>query len=232
MLHHANVDRLFAIWQLINPDTYLESDPTLSGTATITPGDPIDEDSPLTPFHKDTEGTFWTSAAVRDTTVFGYTYPETAENNATCAVQYVNRLYGPSAGTPANKTTAARMMRRNEEHEPGVYTEWITNIRVAENALDSTFTIYVFLGDFGSDPNAWLTDKNLVGSHTVFTPFSSSTKQDDPIVVAGTVPLAKDLNDNAKAGGYNTANTTSVEEYLTNNLHWRVAKVCCQMGLA
>ena len=49
--------------------------------------------------------------------------------------------------------------------------EWITNIRVAQNALDSTFTIYIFLGEFSSDPNAWLTEKSVVGSHTVFIAF-------------------------------------------------------------
>lgn len=155
---------------------------------------------PLNPFHNSTTGTFWTSASVRTTTVFGYTYPETAEKNATYSIQYVNRLYGSSVGTPANQTTTSRS-KRDGEQQPGVYTEWITNIRVAQNALDSTFTIYIFLGEFSSDPNAWLTEKSVVGSHTVFMPFSSDTQQNADIIVAGTVPLTKELNLNAKGLG-------------------------------
>ena len=65
-----------------------------------------------------------------------------------------------------------------------------------------------------------------MGSHTVFMPFSSDTQQNADIIVAGTVPLTKELNLNAKGVGYNTANVTGVEEYLTGNLHWRVARVC------
>lgn len=229
MLHHANVDRLFAIWQTIWPDkyNYVGNTTATSGTATITPGDTISEDSPLTPFHTSSNGTFWTSAAVRDTRTFGYTYPETADNNVSCAISAVNYLYGNSAGKPANHTVASKrwLSKRAGPQQPGLYYEWITNIRVAQSALDSTFTIFVFLGNFSSNPKSWLTDPNLVGSHTVFMPFSSETQQNADIIVAGTVPLTRDLNHNAISGGYNTANNTGVETYLTNNLHWRVARV-------
>ena len=231
MLHHANVDRLFAIWQTIWPDTYIENSTATSGTATITPGDLITEDSPLTPFHSTSNGTFWTSATARDTTVFGYTYPEIADNNASCTIQAVNHLYGSTAGTPQNATVSKRHHQQLRVHErdgpqqPGTYYEWITNVRVAQDALDSTFTIFVFLGNFSSTPKNWQTDTALVGSHTVFMPFSSETQQNAGIIVAGTVPLTKELNENAAVGNYNTANNTGVETYLRDNLHWRVAKV-------
>ncbi len=229
MFHHANVDRLFAIWQTINPSTYVSNTTAASGTATISPGDRITPDTPLKPFHSSINGTFWTSAAVRSTQTFGYTYPEVADNNASCAIQAVNYLYGPSAGKPANQTLASKKRRqsakRNGVQQPGLYYEWITNIRVSQNALDSTFTIFVFLGDFNPDLKYWLTDPHLVGSHTVFTPFSSDTEQKAGVLVAGTVPLTKDLNEYAVANGYDTANITSVEAYLTSNLHWRVVQV-------
>ncbi len=229
MLHHANVDRLFAIWQTIHPSTYVNDITAASGTATIVPGDLLTSDTPLTPFHASTNGTFWTSAAVRDTRIFGYTYPETADNNASCATQAVNCLYGNSAGRPANQTIPASKSgsaKRDGLQQPGLYYEWITNIRVAQMALDSTFSIFVFLGNFSSDPHQWFTEVNLVGYHTVFKPFSSEAQPNISLIVAGTVPLTKYLNENAKAAGYNTANTTAVEAYLTNSLHWRIAKVC------
>lgn len=229
MLHHANVDRLFAIWQTINPSTYVADTFATSGTATIIPGELITPDTPLTPFHRFTNGTFWTSSTVRSTYAFGYTYPETADNNASCAIQAVNYLYGPKAGKPVNQTLTSQrkvgISKRNGPQNPGLYYEWITNIRVAQNALNSTFTIFVFLGDFNPDLKYWLTDPHLVGSHTVFMPFSSEMQQNASTIVAGTVPLTKDLNENAVANGYNTANNTGVEAYLRNDLHWRVARV-------
>ena len=233
MLHHANVDRLFAIWQTIHPSTWVTNITAVTGTATIAPGDMLSSNTPLTPFHSSTNGTFWTSTTVRDTHIFGYTYPETADNNATCTIQAVNFLYDNSAGRPINGTLQST---KNQRHLPakrdgpqqsGLYHEWITNIRVAQTALDSTFTIYVFLGNISSNNTSqWLTNPNLVGSHTIFKPFSSASQQHASVIVAGTVPLTKDLNKNAKVGGYDTANVTAVEMYLTENLHWRVAKVC------
>lgn len=226
MLHHANVDRLFAIWQTIWPHSYVENTFATSGTATIAPGDALSQDSPLKPFHRSRNGTFWTSAAIRDTRILGYTYPETADDSAPCAIQAVNYLYGPSAGKPVNKTfSPGKHSIRDGPQQPGLYYEWITNIRVAQNALNSTFTVHIFLGNFSSNPKSWLTDPNQVGSHTVFLPFSSGTERDASLIVAGTVPLTKRLNRNAAAGHYNTANNTGIERYLRNNLHWRVAKV-------
>ena len=230
MLHHANVDRMFAIWQTIWPDTYIGSSPATSGTATIAVGDILSGDTNLTPFHSSANGTFWTSASVRNTTTLGYTYPETADNNASCTIQAVNSLYSPTAGTPQNQTTSKRLGERDGSQQPGVYYEWITNIRVDQHALDTTFSVFVFLGNFSSNTQNWMTDPALVGSHTVFMPFSSETSGTDEIIVAGTVPLTKALNRNAIAGGYNTANKTGVEAYLTSNLHWRIAKVFLRPG--
>ena len=233
MLHHANVDRLFAIWQTIHPSTWVINITAVTGTATIAPGDILSSNTPLTPFHSSINGTFWTSNTVRDTRTFGYTYPETVDDNASCAIQAVNFLYDNSAGRPINGTLTPTKNRRyspakrDGPQEPGLYHEWITNIRVAQTALDSTFTIYIFLGNFSiSNASLWLMDPNLVGSHTIFKPFSSEAQQNASVIVAGTVPLTKALNQNAKIGGYDVANVTSVEMYLTDNLHWRVAKVC------
>ena len=275
MLHHANLDRLFAIWQTIWPHSYVantsatsvrifglhissfepsfelrdmswerslsrpvsklplpfqssktDSEITNQGTATIAPGESISQESPLKPFHRSRNGTFWTSSAIRDTRSLGYTYPETADDSASCAIQAVNYLYGPSAGRPVNKTlSSGNFSKRDGPQQPGFYYEWITNIRVAQNALNSTFTVHVFLGNFNSNPKFWLVDPNQVGSHTVFMPFSSSAEQNAGLIVAGTVPLTKYLNHNATTGHYNTATNTGVERYLRNNLHWRVAKV-------
>ncbi|KAK4185474.1 common central domain of tyrosinase-domain-containing protein [Podospora australis] len=82
-MHHANVDRQFALWQTINskesdknwfqdPSEQLQDD----GTWSIKPGDTDTPSTPLTPFHKDTVGTYFTSDDIRDWTKWGYSYPE------------------------------------------------------------------------------------------------------------------------------------------------------------
>lgn len=172
--------------------------------------------------------TFWTSPAVRSTHTIGYTYPEIADNNASCAIQAVNYLYGPSAGKPANQTLRPKK-EEGQQREMGYNNQGcIANgspTFPSHNALDTTFKIFVFLGDFNPELNYWQTDLHFKGSHTVFMPFSSQTQQNAGILVAGTVRLTKDLNECVAANGYDTANNTSLEAYLTSNLHWRVVRV-------
>lgn len=48
----------------------------------------------MEPFSRDTHGTKWTSTTVRDTTTFGYTYPETQTNNRADTISQINKLYG------------------------------------------------------------------------------------------------------------------------------------------
>ncbi|KAL4924110.1 tyrosinase [Aspergillus undulatus] len=76
-LHHCNIDRLFAIWQELNPDKFFtdgyrgDFDQQVIGLpVTVTPT------TPLRPFHKDEGGKYWTSEEVRDFRTLGYTYPD------------------------------------------------------------------------------------------------------------------------------------------------------------
>ena len=103
-LHHANVDRLFAIWQAIYPNNWMPSKNSIKyGTAVLKAGQNVDTNTPLAPFHKDTSGTFWTSSSARYTTSFGYTYPETDGATVSSAKAAVNKLYGPSSGKKITK---------------------------------------------------------------------------------------------------------------------------------
>ncbi len=108
MLHHANVDRLVALWQAIH---YNSSMFAVTGVSTGQFGTPsgtlITADSPLKPFF-DRSGNFHTSNSVRDIRSLGYTYPEllgdwsmTSEELASSVRAQVNALYGE--GVPAEK---------------------------------------------------------------------------------------------------------------------------------
>lgn len=105
-LHHANVDRLFALWQAINPNSYGGSQTASHSTWTIAAGSQQDENSPLTPMHKDTSGNFYSTNDVRDWTQFKYTYPEfsNSDGSANAIKSYVSALYGPSATATAGSS--------------------------------------------------------------------------------------------------------------------------------
>jgi tyrosinase len=105
-LHHMNVDRLFALWQGINPNSYGASQAAPHSTWTIPAGQVQNANSPLTPFHRNANGDFWTSNQVRDWKVFKYTYPEFSNSDgSTNAIQSaINKLYGPGATATAGSS--------------------------------------------------------------------------------------------------------------------------------
>lgn len=102
MLHHANVDRLWAMWEELYPqEKVLNPAYDSQGTFAISPGTKIDRDSPLLPFNGPGNSDF-TSANVIDCETFGYTYPElsssgTSENRRRDMASIVNKMYGPNS---------------------------------------------------------------------------------------------------------------------------------------
>ena len=134
-LHHANVDRLFAIWQAIYPNSYTTAEADAEGTFTNAPGETEDVKTPLTPFHSDSVGTLYTSATARLTRPFGYTYPEVVDwgvnatqlsSNTRAAL---NKLYNPTGSI----ATRALFNKRDDPTAP--YTnvtqyEYYINVRV------------------------------------------------------------------------------------------------------
>lgn len=106
-LHHANVDRLFALWQTINADSWMPTYPAPHDTWVIPAGAELNGDYPLEPFNKDASS-YWTSNEIRDWTVLGYTYPEyvTSPGQKSDIVSYVNALYGSQATLEAGDISA------------------------------------------------------------------------------------------------------------------------------
>ncbi|KIV99429.1 uncharacterized protein PV09_08861 [Verruconis gallopava] len=110
-LHHANVDRLLALWQIAQDKTWFS--PGLSGVATYTTpaNEQVDGTSPLTPFYKDASSqTFWTPNEVEDWTTFGYTYPEVMNGLSTdksSVISAINSLYGTQTIPPVNSGSSS-----------------------------------------------------------------------------------------------------------------------------
>ncbi|TAQ88827.1 hypothetical protein B7494_g2828 [Chlorociboria aeruginascens] len=76
-LHHVNVDRLFAIWQALNPDSYTINKPSGDGTFVIAANSTETGFTPLAPFNDASGRQYYTSEGVRSTEKFNYAYPET-----------------------------------------------------------------------------------------------------------------------------------------------------------
>jgi tyrosinase len=219
-LHHAMIDRIFSMWQVINPNSYVVPEPSTYSTFTMTSGQTQDATTPLTPFFEDLYGTFWTSNSVRSTRKLGYAYPETAgsENITAQVIFAVNSLYGT--------TTASS---KHQKREKGVvsghlYREWIVNIRVEKNALTSPFFIHVFLGPVEPDSSTWATSPSLVGSHFIFTKSLSSTCRDcDPSqMVSGSIPITTFLLSLVDDGKLASPGPSDVEPFIMRNFQYRI----------
>jgi tyrosinase len=136
MLHHANVDRLIALWQAIYPNSSIFTVVDYAGALYGLAAGNVSADTPLKPFHipaGNDDGTdgFHTSRSVRDVAVLGYTYPElqvhssgggdSDSDNGTAAAPLdpdelaehvrfrVNSLYSSVPTTAGNASEARRM---------------------------------------------------------------------------------------------------------------------------
>jgi hypothetical protein len=73
-LQHANVDRLFAEWQELNPHEWVQRAINPQSTFTSPAGILVDSQTPLTPFLKGGGNDYYTSDDVRNIHELGYTY--------------------------------------------------------------------------------------------------------------------------------------------------------------
>ena len=236
-LHHTNVDRFFALWQALHPDSYSGSQVAPHNTWTIAKGTTQNLDSPLTPFHKDASGNFWTTNEVRHTNTFHYTYPEFADSDGSkkAIASYVNKLYGPSATATAgsSKRTAlpepvvASALIQARDPTPlvasnGSLFQYVANIRTPRYALNGTYNIYLFnSGPTSEDPASWILDPNLIGPMGVLAQEDSTGNKN--VIAAGSVPLTRTLSNEVATGTLSNLTEAIVVPYLKNELEWRVA---------
>lgn len=210
-LHHANVDRITAIWQALNPDSYVEPAPNAGGTY-FQPANQVDNiDSALAPFHTDDNNTMWTARMARGTSTFGYTYPELVDWNVSASElkgtvqQKVNQLYNPNPPPTVNVTRRMRLRRSanlagimsnvhaDSALELGVNnldTQWYLRISIPASMQASA---YFFVGNAPASAESWSRAKNLVGSYV--PPFgypSSSSAQQIDVPCTHTIAAAVD----------------------------------------
>lgn len=238
-LHHTNVDRIFTIWQALNPRSWVQPQPAALPSYTTSKGQIQNSATALTPFFAGDDGTFWTSDTIRDHRIFGYTYPEVQQSTntsskASAAVRKaINRLYGASSpaslfmseaktrGLRARPASAVWGVKQVETERGSRYREWIANIRVSKQALDEPFAIHLFIGDVPSRTQDWAFAESHVGAMGVFSSKDMYGAMAG-LTVSGTVPLTKALVDKIMTGELATLDPYDVGRYLRAHLKRRV----------
>ncbi|KAI0164959.1 Di-copper centre-containing protein [Xylariaceae sp. FL1272] len=112
-LHHANVDRIFAMWQILYNDTYVVPTAANYSTHTQDVGVIEDIDTPLTPFFSNLTS-FWTSDMIRDHTTLGYTYADVTNKSRGDVVAVINRMY--TDHSPASTSLRETWQELEEAH--------------------------------------------------------------------------------------------------------------------
>lgn len=155
MLHHANLDRLAALWVAVHRNATHQLRPYatrgLYGTAA---GDTVTAASPLKPFYQADGRTFHTGLTAAELAPFGYTYAELEDWEQARGeegkgweerdrarkgiVSRINALYGN--GKDGGKADAEATAAVAEE-------EWFVRIAVDRSDLKLPCNIDVFVGD-------------------------------------------------------------------------------------
>ncbi|MCJ1229614.1 hypothetical protein MMC12_006283 [Toensbergia leucococca] len=222
-LHHANVDRLFAIWQALYPDSYTTPEVDPYGTFTNKPGETEDINTALTPFHSDNASTLYTSATVRSTKHFGYTYPEVSDWKVTPSQlssnvrANVNAIYNPTGSIaqrslhPRNNTQAPSTSSQN-----ATSYQYFVNIRVNKFALATSFFIHFYFGPVPPSPTTWSYAPNLIATFSILTTSNPRTITTTTLTY-GQIPLNHVLPADLSP--------TCIIPLLKQQLNWRVQLV-------
>ena len=104
------------------------------------------------------------------------------------------------------------------------------NVQARKGVVNSTYIIYVFLGDPSDDPGSWASDPNLVGTQAVINKLIP-TSSEQGAIVTGVVPLTSALAKKALSHGLIGLDNDSVVDYLKGNLHWKAAMVSPRAAL-
>ncbi|KAH7311503.1 tyrosinase [Stachybotrys elegans] len=137
MLHHTNVDRLWAYWQFIKPQQSSFTGSYSGGSRFSTPSrTSIGPQSPLKPFFA-APGKFHTSESVKSIKNFGYTYEgleywkKSDQQMQKDAIALINRLYAPKSSG-----------KRKRSDEPD--TRYFAQLKVDVEQLDRPCSIDIY----------------------------------------------------------------------------------------
>lgn len=221
--HHANMDRIFALYQYRYPDTWVEDSAQAIGTFAVAKGAIEGPASPLAPFHMNALGDMWTATTSRNWTSFGYTYPEliTSPSNQTFTAT-LNKLYKPSTQGLSNSTNttvpaSGTGSGNNTVNSTTKAIDWLCEVKMPTN-IQISYSVRAFLGEPGADPKNWPTDPNYVGQLASM----SSPRIKSDVIITGNIVLTERLAQKHQSGELKSLNKDDVAAYLKANFSWRI----------
>jgi tyrosinase len=229
-LHHTMIDRLSALFQGLNPDTYVVDAAQARSNYWYNNGDVLGSDAPLKPFYADTNGNFHTSDSVRDHTKFGYTYSELVSGSPDDIRSAVNQLYGGSTAPVSKRSLIGITQNVTSSYGNDIMSylpsrEYIANIKADKYGTYGSYYIHIFLGEPSDDPTCWSTDPNLIGTHAIFSTSAGEESSQPPVPVTGAMPLTDALKKHHINGQLVSLAEAVIVPYLTANLQWRAQQV-------
>ncbi|CAG8803344.1 28639_t:CDS:2, partial [Racocetra persica] len=164
--HHSNIDRIFALWQGVFPDSWIPQSKNINGSFTELLDEVIDDYTDLTPFRK-TKTEFWKSSEVRDVEKLGYTYLELERfkgQNPKKLQAYLLELYKP---------------------DPHYGRRFFVKVTIESNELIGPYFVRVFVDCATADAQTPLTSPHFAG---LFAKWSGNKAHNNSFVV-GTVDI-------------------------------------------
>ncbi|RMZ86852.1 hypothetical protein DV736_g5924, partial [Chaetothyriales sp. CBS 134916] len=257
-LHHANVDRQLAMWQALYPDSYVQAEVNNYGSYYELKGSIDTGSTPLAPFHNSDNGSsMWTSDDVRSLAAFHYSYPElpywrmNASELQANVRNEVNELYNPGSATQRKRTTAKTAQRTPSlaqlfssitfQHAQALRVnnaerQWFARLRLEKYAVNTAFTILVFMGDPPADKSQWSWAPNLVGALGQFIAINSSNlfPNGPPTGESqGEISLTHTLLAGVGRGIIPDLAPDTVTPLLRDGLQWRVRAIDgCEIDIA
>ncbi|KAF9701036.1 hypothetical protein EKO04_000503 [Ascochyta lentis] len=186
-LHHTNMDRLLAMYQLIVPNTYVANGNINHPMAQWQQGEAKNSYTPLKPFTKNTKGDYFTSQDVKETRVLGYHYPETSERSYSQVARAVTSLYGAGGRTlskrASNETAAETGQYLGRPFKEGDYHH-VLSVVANKYAMEGSYTVHCFIGKPGSNSTAPYSNStapySVSNSTTPYTNGTDSEADYDP----------------------------------------------------
>lgn len=217
--HHANMDRIIALYQYRYPDTWVEDAKQARGTFAVAKGAVEGPASPLAPFHMNARGDMWTSTTSRNWTSFGYTYPELMSNPSNQTfTSTLNKLYKPvSQGLSDTNTTLPAPGDNGTTNTTTKATDWLCEVKMPAD-IQISYSVRAFLGEPDADPKKWPTDPNYVGQLASM----SSPRMASDVIVTGNIVLTERLAQKHKSGELKSLSKEDVTAYLKKNFSWRI----------
>lgn len=247
-LHHANVDRIGAIWQAINPNTKIVNTQASGSTYVAGPG-VRGESFQFLPFRTVNGNTnWWIASQAYDVRSTGYTYPEIYDQpSSTTALSRVNAIYGTGRTQQALTSSSAKERREflvdleSRQSSTGLATPPSTaalapysSLLIASNgsfheyaaactikksvAPGQSFDLHLFFGDAPAQAADYLTATNRVGGFSVSQSGDTSAAQ----AVSGIVSLTDALLSLLVKGKIKNLEPSTVRKYVRARLVWRL----------